>query len=91
MQFWLSERHQNRRLCLIYDNGALVTWACIGLDDLDVSSWTLKGYRKRGYAQASIWALLNREKTSRRSRLWTYSPSTCRIVRRLGYKSTYKV
>ena len=86
MREWLYDR-LDLKLCLLY-NGKLATWAALGRRDpdrLDVSAWTREEYRKRGYGQAAIWALLDRHRISHKQEFHTYSAKTRRILNRLGY------
>lgn len=88
MRDWLREQRSDMRLCLLY-NSHLATW--VSMDSAKyVGAWTSERYRKRGFAQAALWALINERRKSwkitRSTRFGVYHTTMGKVVRRLGYK-----
>lgn len=88
MRDWLRDHRRNMRLCLLY-NSHLATW--VSMDSAKyVGAWTTEQYRKRGFAQAALWALINERRKpwgiTRNTHFSVYHTTMGKVVRRLGYK-----
>ncbi len=86
---WLKESRTDVHLCLLY-NGQLATW--VSLDSkCCIGAWTSSRYRRRGFAQAALWALIDYRrkalKITRQTTFRTYHPTIRNAVMRLGYKT----
>lgn len=85
MQYWIENQTPGVKLCLLYDR-SLISWASWWLTRKEIGAWTLDKFRRFGYAQAVMWALLTRHKVRRDLSITVHSPETRKIMKRLGYK-----
>lgn len=78
------------KLCLVYLGRKLVTWVCL-IDYTDgshaLTAWTLKSYRRKGYARDGAKALLKRHKVTKKSTLLVYSNAMISLIDDLGHPS----